>query len=411
MSFESKLKKYASLLVKSGLNVQQGQIVLVEGSIESYELAREVAKEAYALGAKEVVVKYTDSVISKLKYDNLDINDFNEVPKWLEHYVNDYANAGAAFLFLTDTPPDALKGVDPRKLSAWSKAYRKQCHAYYDLADSMQLSWCIAGSSSTKWANKVFPDMSDKEAKDALWQAIFKTAKIDENNDPNVTWQKHRQSFEKRVKVLNESNLESVTYHNSKGTDVTVGLPEGYLFAGGGSFLTNGVYCFPNIPTEEIFASPDRNKVNGKICSTLPLNYQGNLINDFYIVLENGRIVDYGAKEGYESLKEIIEFDEGSHYLGELALIPYDSPINNMNLLFYNTLYDENASCHFAIGNGFAECIENGYTLSKEELLEKGVNHSNIHVDFMVGSDDLEIIGKTKDGQELVIFKDGNFAF
>ena len=411
MSFEKKLNLYADLLVKSGLNVQKGQTVVITASIESFQLVREVAKIAYEVGAKEVVVDYNDEVITRLKYLNVDAEEFKTVPKWFEHFRNDYARENACFLYIEDSDPESLVGVEPVKLSNRIIATHTQCKEYFDLMNNMTNSWCIAGGSALKWANKVYPDMSDDEAKEALWNAIFKAAKIDENQDPNVTWQKHRESFEKRVKYLNELNLDQVTYTNSLGTNITIGLNNDYLFAGGGSYLNNGVYNFANIPTEEIFTTPNRSRVDGIVYSALPLNYNGSIIDEFFIEFKEGRAINYGAKVGYDVLKELIETDEGSHYLGEIALIPYDSPINNMKTLFYSTLYDENASCHFALGRGFSECIKDGVKYNEEELLKLGVNNSAVHCDFMLGTEDLNIEGTTKDGQTITIFKDGNFAF
>lgn len=286
----------------------------------------------------------------------------------------------------------------------------KACQTFYDHLDLGIDRWCIAGAPSLAWANKVFPDMSDKEAVQALWQAIFKVTRCD-HNDPIEAWNDHRRSFERRVKILNEKKIKSLHYTNSLGTDLTIGLNDKYLFAGGGSYTTDGVYSFPNIPTEEIFTSPNKKSVDGIVYSAMPLNYNGNIIDEFTITFKDGRIVDYSAKQGYDVLKSIIETDEGSHYLGEVALVPYDSPIRNMGILFYNTLFDENASCHLAIGRGFSECIEDGLTMNKEQLLEKGINDSLTHVDFMIGTDDLSIVATLDDGEEFVVFENGNFAF
>ena len=229
--------------------------------------------------------------------------------------------------------------------------------------------------------------------------------------DPIKAWNEHRHSFERRVGILNEKKIKSLHYTNGLGTDLTIELNPDYLFAGGGSQTTDGVYSFPNIPTEEIFTSPYYLGVNGIVYSSMPLNYNGQIIDEFSMTFENGRIVNYDAKVGYDTLKSIIETDEGSHYLGEVALVPYDSPIRQMNILFYNTLFDENAACHLAVGKGFGECIENGLSYNKEQLKEKGINDSLTHVDFMIGTKDLSIVAKLQDGQEFVIFENGNYAF
>lgn len=410
MTFENNIKKYAELIVKSGLHVQPNQIVVVEASIESAVLVRAVTKEAYEVGAKEVVVRYHDEVVTRLKYQHAKKEVFDEVPTWLKEFKNGYASKNAAFLTIVSDDPEALKGVDASKITTYSMNLSQATKEFRDSLNLGINAWCIVGASSVKWANKVFPDMSDEEAKEALWNAIFKTAKVD-LADPIEAWNLHRQSFERRVKYLNELNLQSLTFTNAKGTNITVDMLEDYLFAGGGSYLTNGVYTFPNMPTEEIFTSPMRTSTNGIVYSSMPLSRNGNVIDEFYLEFKDGRVVNYDAKVGKETLKEIIEFDEGSHYLGEIALVPYDSPISNMHTLFYNTLYDENAACHFAIGIGFNECIKDGLAMTKEQLLEKGINDSLTHVDFMMGTSDLKIVGTTKDGQKVDIFVEGNFVF
>ena len=410
MSFKTKLDKYAKLIVQAGLNVQKQQTVVISASIESYELVRAVTKQAYEIGAKEVVVHYSDEEVTRMKYEYKSVEDFEEVPNWFASFRNDYALMNACFLYIDDDNPEMLTGIDPKKIATWQKAVKKACKTYYDLTDNMTNAWCIAGGASQKWANKVYPDMSNQEAMDALWNAIFKAAKIDES-DPAEKWQEHRLSFENRVNYLNELDIKKLYYKNSKGTEITIGLNKDYLFAGGGSYLKNGIYNFPNIPTEEIFTSPNKDDVEGIVFSTLPLSYGGNIVDEFYLRFKDGQVIDYGAKEGYEILKGIIDSDEGSKRLGEIALIPYHSPINEMNTLFYNTLFDENASCHMALGAGFSECLKGGIEMTKEELLANGVNDSLVHVDFMMGSEDLLIEGILDDGSHVKIFENGNFVF
>lgn len=410
MSFKEKLLKYAKLIVKSGLNVQKNQIVVIDAPVESAELVRLITKQAYEAGAKEVVVKYHDEIVSRYKYEYVTKDEFGKVPAWFKEFRNDYAAQNAAFLTIHSDDPEGLKGIDPAKIALWSKSVATACKPFYDSLDLGVNTWCIVAASSLKWANKVYPDMSDSEALEALWNAIFKAVKVD-CDDPVAAWDEHRKSFERRVDYLNQLNLKSLVYTNSLGTNLTVSLNKGYLFAGGGSYTVDGVYFFANMPTEEIFTSPNYKGTNGVVYSSLPLNYNGNLIEEFKLVFKDGRIIDYDAKIGKEVLKEVIEIDEGSHYLGEIALVPYNSPISNMKTLFYNTLFDENASCHLAIGKGFSECLKDGLTMTKEQLLEKGVNDSLTHVDFMIGTKDLRIIGKTNDDQEVIIFEAGNFAF
>lgn len=410
MSFKEKLSKYAKLIVKAGLNVQKDQIVVIDAPVESVELVRLVTKEAYESGAKEVVVKYNDAVVSRYKYEYVEKENFENVPTWFSEFRNSYAAQNAAFLTICSDDPEGFKGIDPAKMALWSKNVSIACKPFYDSLDLGVNTWCIVASSSLKWANKVYPDMSDDEAIESLWNAIFKAAKVD-NEDPIAAWQEHRKGFERRVNYLNSLNLKELHYTNSLGTDLTVVLNKDYLFAGGGSFTTNDVYFFANMPTEEIFTSPYYKGTNGVVYSSLPLNYNGNIIDEFKLVFKDGKIIDYDAKIGKDVLKEMISIDEGSQYLGEIALVPYDSPISNMKTLFYNTLFDENASCHLAIGKGFSECIKDGLKMTKEELLNHGVNDSLTHVDFMIGTSDLNIVGKNENDENIVIFENGNFVF
>lgn len=404
------LKKYAELIVKQGVNLQKGQELVIDASVENYELVRCIAKVAYEVGAKDVIVLYGDEKITRLRYENCPVEHFRDIPQYLVELRNQYALRHAAVVSITSSNPEALKGIDPLKIQTYSKHYHQACQTFYDHLDLGIDRWCIVGAPSIAWANKVFPDMSDKEAVNALWQAIYKVTRCDQD-DPIEAWNEHRRSFEKRVHLLNSQKIKSLHYQNHLGTDLTIGMNQGYLFAGGGSYTTDGIYSFPNIPTEEIFTSPRKDGVNGIVYSSMPLNYNGNIIDEFSITFKDGRIVDYHAKEGEDVLKSIIETDEGSHYLGEVAFVPYDSPIRQLGILFYNTLFDENAACHLAIGKGFSECLQDGLTMTKEELLKRGVNDSLTHVDFMIGTSDLSIIVTLEDGSEMTIFENGCFVF
>lgn len=404
------IKKYAELLVKKGVNLQPGQELVVDASIEQFELVRAIVKVAYKNQAKDVIVHYHDEVVSRLRYENCDVKHFETVPKYLQELRNEYALKNAAIITLTGDDPENMKGIDPLKIQAWSKAVHVACQPFYDRLDLGINRWCIAGAPTLGWANKVFPEQSNKEAIHSLWQTIFKTVYLNDK-DPLKRWDEHRKSFEARVKALNDMKIKTLHYTNSLGTDLTIGLNKDYLFAGGGSYTTDGIYSFPNMPTEEIFTSPNKYQVDGIVYNALPLYYSGHMIDQFSITFKEGRAIEYHAKVGEEVLASIIETDEGSHYLGEVALIPYDSPISKMNLLFYNTLYDENASCHLALGKGFSECIKDGLSMNKKQLLKKGVNDSLTHVDFMIGTDDLSIEATLENNEKVMIFKDGNWAF
>lgn len=404
------LEKYAELIIKQGVNLQVGQELLIDASIDSYQLVRLLTKKAYEVGAKDVIVNYRDEEVSRLRYEYCHQEHFETVPLYIQELRNQYAARHAALVSIESSDPELLKDIDPIKIQTWSKAVRQACQPFYDALDLGVNRWCIVADPSVGWANKVFPEMSDKEAVEALWKAIFKATRCDQD-DPVEAWNEHRRSFERRVQILNEKKIQSLHYQNGLGTDLTIGMNPHYLFAGGGSYTTDGIYSFPNMPTEEIFTSPDFHQVNGTVYSSMPLHYQGHIVDQFYMTFKDGRIIDYGAQQGADVLKSIIETDEGSHYLGEVAFVPYDSPIRRMNLVFYNTLFDENASCHLAIGKGFGECIKDGLQMSKEELYQQGINDSLTHVDFMIGTKDLSIEAILENGEKFVIFKDGNFAF
>ncbi len=407
--FKENLKKYAQLLVRSGLNVQPDQIVAISAPVEAVELVREVTKEAYKAQAREVRVMYEDCFVTRQKYLNADKEVFENVPKYISEFRNELALEDACFLALRGDNPELLKGCDSEKVATYTKEIMQVLKPFNDKRDSMDLAWCIGAVPTPEWANKVYPDMATHEAMEALWQAIFKVS-YTTKEDPIAFYQQNKINFESRVDYLNNLKIKSLHYKNSLGTDLIVELPDNYLFAGGGSYLNNGVYNFPNIPTEEVFSVPKKHGVNGIVYSSMPLNYNGNLIEDFFFKFEDGKIVEFGAKTNESVLKDMITLDEGASYLGEVALVPFDSPISNLDTLFYMTLLDENASCHFAIGNSYAECIKGGIGMSKEQKAEVDINNSLTHVDFMVGTSDLDIIATLEDGTEVVIFKDGNYA-
>ncbi len=410
MQFEEMLAKYAELIVRSGINIQKGQVLCINAPISAAPLVRLAAKSAYGAGAAEVVVRWSDEALSRLKYDYAPLSRFEEVPEWFSAYNNGYAAEGAGFLSIDSADPDAFAGVDPKKPAAWVKAVHAVCKPFYDSLDLGKNRWCIAAAPSPAWAKKVFPGETEEKAVSLLWEAIFKAVRAN-TPDPAAAWEEHRRSFQQKIERLNTLQLDRLHYRNSLGTDLIIGMPENHLWAGGGAETTDGVYYFPNMPTEEIFASPDKDRADGIVYSALPLNYQGTLIDRFWLKFEKGRIVDFGAEKGYDTLKALIETDEGARHLGEAALIPTKSPISEMGILFYNTLFDENASCHFAIGKGFPECFRGGLESTEEELKARGMNDSAAHVDFMLGTPDLSITGYTKDGAEFPIFRNGNWAF
>ncbi|MCD2346729.1 aminopeptidase [Clostridium guangxiense] len=402
------LKKYAELVVKIGVNIQKNQTLVVSSPIECADFVREISEEAYKCGARDVEVRWKDDKLSRIKYLNAPEEIFEEFPEWQKEFYISYARGGAAFLSIAASDPEALKGVDPDRMVKAEKATDAAIKEYVERMMSDKNSWCVVSMPTKKWAQKVFPNVSEEEAVKKLGEAIAKTIRLNEE-DPVSAWMKHKDNMIKNAEFLNKYKFKYLKYKNSLGTDLKIELPEGHMWLAASSKTPEGIEFIPNMPTEEVFTLPKKTGVDGKVVSSKPLNYNGNLIDNFSITFKAGRIVDYAAEKGYENLKSMIETDEGSHYLGEVALVPYDSPISNSNILFYNTLFDENASCHLAIGKAYPTCIKDGSDMSKEELEALGVNDSITHVDFMVGTSDLSIVGVTESGEEVTVFKDGNF--
>ncbi len=410
MNFEAQLDKYAELVVRAGLNVQQGQEVLIEADLEAAPLVRLAAKHAWAAGAKSVTVMWSDEATTRLEYENAGMPVFQQTPAWRALLENGLAERGGALLSITSGAPYAMAGIDPAKRAERRKASYRDCHAFYKGMDTGKVAWSIVGAASPKWAKAVFPQLPQQEAVQALWQAIFKAARADGPN-PIAAWREHQKSFRTRIDWLNEQQFTALHYQNSIGTNITVGLPENHVWCGGGNELTDGRWQFCNMPTEEVYTSPDKDRVDGTVHSAMPLNHGGSLIDDFSITFQNGRVTNFSAAKGYDALKAILETDEGAKHLGECALIPASSPISRMGILFYSTLFDENASCHFALGKGFGDAIRGGRGMSEKELEQHGINRSATHVDFMLGTPDLSITGIKADGTQVPVFQNGNWAF
>ncbi len=404
------LTKYAALAVKMGVNIQNGDTLIVNSPIETAEFARTLAEEAYKLGAKEVVVHYSDLKLSKIKLNYGSIETISTVPEWQAESVNSYSREGACFISISAADPDGLKGVDMSKIGASQKARTQALKEHSANIMSNKCRWCVLAMPTVSWAKKVFPTLSDDEAVESLLNTIYKTVRVDKE-DSIAAWNEHNSYLEEKIKFMNENNFSTLHFKNSKGTDLTIELPTGHLWCGGGEDDVNGIMFNANMPTEEVFTLPKRTGVNGIVYSTKPLIYGGNQINEFSLTFKDGKVVDYSAKEGYEVLKTMLETDEGSKYLGEVALVPFDSPISNTDLVFYNTLFDENAACHLAFGRAYSSCVKDSENMSKEELTTVGVNDSLIHEDFMIGSEDLEITGVNYKGETITIFSNGNWAF
>lgn len=407
---KERLKKYAELIVKCGLNVQQGQEVNVQCGLDQPEFVAMVVEECYKAGASRVNVDWAYTPLTKINYTYRSLETLSEVTEIELAKLQRRLDKLPCRLWLDSDDPDGLNGTDSKKISQAQMARYPILKPYIDNLENKE-QWCIASVPGKEWACKVFENLSPDEAVEKLWDAILYTSRVDD--DPIGAWKKHNENLAKRCKFLNDYKFDKLEYKSANGTDFVVGLNPVGKFCGGGEYTVGEkrVYFNPNIPSEEVFTSPVRGIAEGKVVATKPLSYQGKLIENFWLKFENGKVVEVHAEKNEDLLQKMVSMDEGAAYLGECALIAYDSPINNTGILFYNTLFDENASCHLALGRGFNDCIENYENLTVEECRKLGVNSSMIHVDFMIGSKDMSIVGVTKDGKRVQIFKDGNWAF
>ena len=404
------LEKYAELAIRTGLNVQEGQYVLIQASTEVNYFARLCVKEAYAAGARSVSVQWTDDQVSRLTYLNETAEELETIAPWVLNRMSYQMEQKVARLAIVSSPPGIMAGVDPEKLQRAMMAQQKepiiQAFRQFSMANTSQ--WSIVAVPSVGWAEKVFPNDEDGFFK--LFEAILKACHVNLDNDPLASWQEHNQRLHDQNEVLNKYNFKSLHFTNRLGTDLHVGLIKNHHWAGGSEIALNGVEFNPNMPTEESFTMPDRERVEGIVYASMPLAYSGRVVEDFWVKFEAGKVVDYDAKAHKEVLKEIVETDEGSSRLGEIALISHYSPISEMDILFFNTLFDENASCHMALGAAYPMNLKGSKAMSQEELVEAGMNVSSQHVDFMFGTSDLKIVGETYDGQQIDVFVEGNFV-
>jgi len=407
--FQQKLEKYAELAVKVGVNIQKGQTLVINANLDSREFVRLIVKKAYETGAKDVIVNWSDDVVSRLKYDMAPDETFLEYPEFRAKEQTALAESGAAFMSILSSSPALLKGVNPERIANFQKSAGTALQQYRKYVQSDKISWTVIAAPSQGWADMVFPNEPEETRVEKLWDAIFRTVRADVE-DPIAAWKHHDETLHTKVDYLNAKKYKKLHY-TAPGTDLTIELPEKHIWCGAGSINEKGFEFMANMPTEEVFTVPVKTGVNGTVSSTKPLSYGGNIIDEFTLTFENGKIIDVKAKEGEEILKQLVATDEGSHYLGEVALVPYHSPISESNILFFNTLFDENASNHLAIGSAYAFCLEGGKTMSQEELQENGLNHSITHVDFMIGSEQMNIDGITADGKTEAVFRNGNWAF
>lgn len=405
---KTRLRKYARLIARTGANIQKGQEVFIQAELDQPAFVEMLVEECYKAGAKKVEVDWFHQPLTRSHIKYASLETLSEFPDYSEARWQHYLKTLPCRIYLESEDPDGLNGVDQEKMS---KAYQNRFPLIKKYRDQLEnrYQWCIAAVPGRAWARKLFPDLSPGRAEEALWQAILDTSRIGE--DPIGAWNEHNRDLESRCRYLNELGIASLHYTASNGTDFTVGMIPEARFCGGGETTLQGVSFNPNIPTEECFTSPMRGQAEGIVYASKPLSWDGQLIDRFWIRFEGGKAVEWNAEVNNEALTQIIGMDEGSAFLGECALVPYDSPIQNSKLLFYNTLFDENAACHLALGMGFADCIDGFEHRTLEECRKLGVNDSMMHVDFMIGTEDMCIDACTRSGDTVPIFRNGNWAF
>lgn len=405
----NKLKGYAELIVRVGANIQKGQDVVISAELDQPEFIEMIVEECYKAGAAEVRVEWTHQPLKLLHVQYQSVERLGSVVGWEKQRLLHRAETLPAMIYLESADPSGLDTLDQEK---WGKSVQMRWGVIKPIRDEMEnkYQWCIAAVPGKKWAKKVFPELSDTEAVEKLWEAILYTSRAE--HDGVAAWREHNADLKRRCDYLNSLSLRRLHYSSANGTDLTVGLiPEAQFLAGAEKTLGAGVVFNPNIPSEEVFISPMKGEAEGIVYSTRPLSYRGTMIENFSVRFENGRVSEVHAEKGEAALKTMVNMDEGAKMLGECALVPYDSPIRNSGIMFYNTLFDENAACHLALGDGFANCIRDYDKYTLEQCREMGINMSMIHEDFMIGSEDLDITGITENGESVQIFKNGNWAF
>lgn len=410
-NYKEKLQQYAELLVKVGMNVQPKQPVFIRSSVETLELTHLIVEEAYRCGASDARVVYSDPTLKRLKFENESVEHFanHEIKSYDVEARMDYVKRGAANLALISEDPDLMDGIDSQKLQAFQQQNARAFKGYMESVQKNQFPWVVAAFPSKAWAKRVYPELSVEEAYIKFIDEVFDIVRID-GNDPVENWRQHIANLSVYAQKLQQKNYHALHYV-SEGTDLTVGLAKNHIWEDATSYVNGKEQAFiANIPTEEVFTAPDRNRVDGYVTNKLPLSYNGTIIDQFKLMFKDGEIIDFSAEKGEAVLKDLINTDEGSRRLGEVALVPDDSPISNRNTIFYNTLFDENAACHLAIGSAYAFNIQGGTEMTVEEKIASGLNDSNVHVDFMIGSSDLTIYGIFEDGSKELVFENGNWA-
>ncbi|EGO5096774.1 aminopeptidase [Enterococcus faecalis] len=408
-NFNENLKKYARLIAETGVNVQDNHTVVLQISVDQAPLARLITEEAYRLGAAEVIVQWSDETIQREFLSHAATDRIENVPQYKIDQTDDWIAKGASRISVVSSNPDALAGVDAQRVAAFQAANGKALVNLRKATQANKVSWTVVAAASEGWAAKVFPELATSEEQvDALWNEIFKTTRIYEEN-PVIAWDIHDKKLQEKAAELNEQQFTALHY-TAPGTDLTIGLPKNHLWEGAGSYNARGEEFMANMPTEEVFTAPDSRRVDGYVSSTKPLSYAGTIISGMKFTFKDGKVVDFSAEQGEEALKNLLAIDEGAKHLGEVALVPDPSPISQSGLIFYNTLFDENASNHLAFGSAYAFNLQGGTEMSEEELAESGLNRSQTHVDFMVGSDKMNIDGIKEDGTIVPVFRNGDWA-
>jgi aminopeptidase len=408
-NFNENLKKYARLIAETGVNVQDNHTVVLQISVDQAPLARLITEEAYRLGAAEVIVQWSDETIQREFLAHAATDRIENVPQYKIDQTDDWIAKGASRISVVSSNPDALAGVDAQRVAAFQAANGKALVNLRKATQANKVSWTVVAAASEGWAAKVFPELATSEEQvDALWNEIFKTTRIYEEN-PVIAWDIHDKKLQEKAAELNDQQFTTLHY-TAPGTDLTIGLPKNHLWEGAGSYNARGEEFMANMPTEEVFTAPDSRRVDGYVSSTKPLSYAGTIISGMKFTFKDGKVVDFSAEQGEEALKNLLAIDEGAKHLGEVALVPDPSPISQSGLIFYNTLFDENASNHLAFGSAYAFNLQGGTEMSEEELAEAGLNRSQTHVDFMVGSDKMNIDGIKEDGTIVPVFRNGDWA-
>ncbi|MDO4666540.1 MAG: aminopeptidase [Streptococcus sp.] len=408
-NFKENLAKYAKLLVVNAINVQPGHTVVLTIDVEQRELAHFIVKEAYSSGAKEVILEWTDDFVSREFLLHAPDDCLENIPSYKVAKVEYLLENKASRLSVMSNDPDALGGIDSDRLSCFAKSKAKIMKPLRLATQANKVSWTVAAASGLEWAKKVFPNAkTDEEAKDLLWDQIFKTCRIYEE-DPVAAWKKHEENLSSKAKILNEAQFTALHY-TAPGTDLTLGMPKNHYWESAGSTNAQGEYFIANMPTEEVFSAPDCRRADGYVTSSKPLSYNGNIIEGIKVTFKDGEIIDVSAEKGDQVIKDLVFQNEGARGLGEVALVPDPSPISQSGIIFYNTLFDENASNHLAIGAAYPTSVVGGEHLSEDELAEVGLNRSDVHVDFMIGSKEMNVDGIREDGSHVPIFRNGDWA-